>query len=157
MSENFAEQIIEDVEDLFHPKPGGIVDRHRQERARREAAEQEAENVSQRVEEASYKAVKVAVQSPEVFSPAVFTIGPGGDAQILPLSRYRSRATILVVTAASSIILAKDNGASLSANGLPLPTGIPFTVNGRGQLWAHNPGGATVQVGVLSELYAPEQ
>jgi hypothetical protein len=156
MTEMFeaAEEIIEEK---FPPKPGGLVDRHRKREADRKAAEQEAENADEPIEQPSYRAVKVAAQSPEGFSAQTVTIAAGGNAQLLPLSPYRFRATILVVTAASSITLAKDSGAALGGVGFILPTGVPVPVYSRGQLFAFNPGAGSVQVSVMSEIYSPEQ
>src|SRR5579863_4904677 len=97
--EETIEDVIEDVEDIFSPKPGGMVDRHRKERARREAANKEAEQTAERIEEASYKAVKVAIIKPNTTATNTFTIQPGANTQILPLSPYRFKATIAIVTA----------------------------------------------------------
>jgi hypothetical protein len=94
--EDIVSEVIDDVEELFTPKPGGMIDRHHQEQARRQAAQQEKQNIDQRIEESSYKAVKTAPQSPESFSPISFTIQPGGTQQILPLSPYRYRAVVMV-------------------------------------------------------------
>jgi len=155
--------IIDDVEDTaedilgFTPKPDGLIDRHRKERARREEAQKQQENIDDKIESRSYTAIKVAQQMPEVFSPNVVTIQPGGVAQLLPISPYRYRATLLLATAASNVVLCKDQGAAISANGITLATGTPFPVNGRGQLWGFNPGGAAIQVGTLAELYSPEE
>lgn len=156
MSEIFeaAEEVIDEA---FPPRPGGLVDRHRQREAARKAAEQEAENADEPIEQPSYRAVKTAVQSPENFTAQTLTIAAGGNAQILPLSPYRYRATILVVTTASTVTLAKDSGAALGGNGFMLPSGVPVTIFARGQLYAYNPGAATVQVSVMSEIYSPEQ
>jgi hypothetical protein len=152
--------ITDDVEGIlespFHPKPGGMIDRHRKERARREEAQKEQENIDAGIEQSSYKAVKVAQQSPEIFAPQVISIAPGGCAQLLTANPYRFRATIIVQTAASTVVLAKDSGAASSANGPSIPTGLPLPLNGRGQLWGFNPGGAAIQVGVIAEIYAPE-
>lgn len=155
--------IIDDVEDAaeeflgFTPKPNGLINRHRKERARREEAQREKENIDDAIEAPSYTAVKVAQQQPEIFAPYVVTIQPGGASEILANSPYRFRATILLSTAASNVILCKDQGAAISANGIPLATGIPFPVNARAQLWGFNPGGAVIQVGILAELYSPEK
>jgi len=154
--------IIDDVEDTaeeflgFTPKPDGLINRHRKERARREEAQREKENIDDAIEAPSYTAVKVAQQQPEIFAPYSVTIQPGAASQILAISPYRYRATLLLTTAASNVVLCKDQGAAISANGVTLPTGIPFSVTARGQLWGYNPGGAPIQVGVIAELYAPE-
>lgn len=153
----FVDEAVDAVEDIFPHKPGGIIDRERQNRANREAAEQDRLNSSQRVEERSVKSVKVAQISPEVFSPQTFTIQPGGYAPVLNLNPYRHRTTILVITSNATVVLAKDQGAAISAIGFTLPFGVPLPLYGRGQLYAFNNTGATVQVSVISENYGPEQ
>jgi len=75
---------------------------------------------------------------------------------LLPNSPYRYRATVIVTTAASSVILGKDSSQALGGVGFALPTGIPLPVYARAQLYAFNPGGAAVVVSVLAELYGPE-
>jgi hypothetical protein len=144
--------MVDEVEQfVFHPKPGGMVDRHRQERARREAAEAEAQNVSERVEEQSYKAVKVAPESPEVVACNSVNVPAGGTAQVLPGSPYRYRVTLI---ASATVILGKDSSQALGGSGFPLPANVPLVLVTRSQLWAFATGAATV--GVIAELYAPE-
>lgn len=151
-----VDEIVRDVEEIFPPKPGGMVDRHRKRRAEQEAAAAEERNAAEAIQEPSYKAVKVAPESPETFAAQTVTIAAGGNALILPFSPYRYRAVVAVITAASSVVLAKDQSAALGQVGFTLATAAPplqlFT---RAQVWAFNPGGATVQVSVLAESYAP--
>jgi hypothetical protein len=134
-----------------------MVHRHREERARRQAAAEEAEHVAERVEQPSYKAVKTAQQSPEVFNAISYNIAAGAYTRILPLSPYRSRAVILLASPITSCILAKDDGAALGGVGFTLPSNVPIVVTARGQLFAYNNTGATIIVSVITELYAPEK
>lgn len=156
MDENIVSEVIDDVEKIFTPKPGGIVDRHRKEKARREEAQRERENEDEPVEQAAYKSVKVTPLSPEIFVPQTFTIQPGGNTPILPNGPYRYRATVLVITTNATVILCKDSGAAISAMGFTLPYGIPVAVYSRAQLYAYNNTGAPAQVSVIAEVYAPE-
>lgn len=155
MTEIFA-AADEVVEELFPPKPGGLVDRHRKRRAAEEAQEEIAKDAQERIEQPAFKSVKVAPQGPEEIAAQTITIGAGGTALVLPMSPYRFRATILLVTSAATIVLAKDQSAALGNNGFQLPAGIPFPVYSRAQLWAFNPGGSAVTVSILAEIYAPE-
>jgi len=109
------------------------------------------------VEQPAYRAVKVAPESPEVVSAITYTIASGGFAMILPNSPYRYRATGLVVTATSTVVLAKDSGQALGQAGFVLPSAVPLPVYSRAQLWAYNNSASAVQVSVIAELYAPEQ
>lgn len=104
--EEMLEHGIEDVEGIFTPKPGGMVDRHRAERARREAAQREQENADERVEERAFRAVKTTLLAPEVMIAQTVTIPAGGNAPILPLSPYRFRATLSLASAAVNNVLA---------------------------------------------------
>lgn len=155
--DGFIDEIEHDLEELFPPRPGGIVDRHRKKKAAEAAAAAEREHEDERVEEPAYRAVKVAPESPEVLSAITYSIGAGAYAQVLPLSPYRYRALVSVVTSSASVTLAKDSGAALGGVGFILANanGI-IPVYSRGQLWAYNAGGSTVQVSVLAEMYAPE-
>lgn len=152
MEENIAEEIIEDVEDVFHPKPGGIIERLREDKARREAAQHEAENAAERVEENASFAVKVAQLSPEVIITNAFNIAASANAQILPLSKYRYRATVISTV---TVTLAENAGKALNGQGFPLPANTPMIIFSRAQLYAAATGGAAV-VSVISEIYAPE-
>lgn len=150
--ENPVEEIVEHVEEIFLPKPGGIIDRHRQAEARREAAAQEAENAATPIEQRSYKGVKVTVVSPEIIATNVIQIPAGGTAMILPNSPYRSRAWIVV---SANVLLAKDNSQALGQVGFPLTaTTPPFLVTSRAQLYAYAAGATTVSV--FTESYGPE-
>ncbi len=151
-----GENLIEEVEDLFPHKPGGMIDRHRQAEAQREAARKEREQEEEPIEEAAYKAVKVAPLSPSVIATNVVTIPAGGNGPILPLSPYRVRATISVDTAASKVILAKDSSAALGGTGFTLSTGSMLVLKSRAQLYGFNPGGAAINISILAELYGPE-
>lgn len=153
MEENIAEEIIEDVEDIFHPRPGGIIDRHRQEKARREAAQHEAENAEEKVEENAAFAVKVAQVTPEVIVTSTYNIPAGNYAQVLPLSKYRYRATVI---SSVTVTLAENSGKALGGQGFPLPANTPVVIFSRAQLYAVASGGAAV-VSVISEIYAPEK
>lgn len=152
----FVEAIEHDVEEMFKPKPGGMIDRHRQEQARKEAAKNEREQSKERVEEPAYKAIKTTPVSPEGFSVSLVNVPAGGQAIILPYNPYRYRAVVTVVTAASTVILAKDAGAALSGVGFPLTTANgPMPLYGRGQMIGSSV--AAIQVAVISEYYAPEK
>jgi hypothetical protein len=148
---DIVEEIVKEVEHEFTPKPGGMVDTFRKDRARREEAQREKENVDEKVEEQSYKAVKTTQLSPDVTSINVVNIPAGGNAMILPNSPYRYRA---IVTASVTISLSKDQGQALGGIGFPIPANTPFPVFSRAQLYAFTTGAAIVSV--YAEIYSPE-
>lgn len=163
-----ADEIIEALEEveaeLFPPKPGGLVDRHR----KRKALEAEKLNADEPVEERAYRAVKVAPESPESVAAMTYYVPAGGVVQVLPLSMYRHRATLLSATAGASLSAVRDQGAGLgavnaavdgtqgAAPGFYLPPSVPVVTFARGQLWVANLGSTAAYVSVLSEFYAPE-
>lgn len=167
MSEIFeaADEIFEEV---FPPKPGGMVDRHRKRKAAELAAQQEAEDAAEPVEQSSYRAVKVAPEAPEVFNAITYTIAPGAYAMILPNAPFRVRAIVRIIpvqAVSSSIILAKDSGSALGGAGYSIQSiatasgffgDAPLELHHRGQLYAANNSATTVQISVLSESYKPE-
>lgn len=154
--ESLGEEVLHDIEDFFAPNATGMVARHRRQRAERLAYEAEQVNTAERVEQPAFRAVKTAPESPEVFSATSFTIQPGANLAVLPLSPYRYRAVIIVVTTASTVILAKDSGNAIAAQGFTLPAGVPLPLHTRAQVYAYNPGASAVTVSVISEIYAPE-
>jgi hypothetical protein len=150
------ESLIEEVTEEFTPKPGGLVDKWRKAEADRKARAEEAEHAAEPIEQRSFRSVKVASQSPEILVPLPVTIPAGAKALLLPASPYRYRSTILIITAASTVNICKDENAATGGTGTPWPTGIPLPLYCRGQVWGYNPGGAAVTVSVVSEVYAPE-
>lgn len=155
--EGALEVIDESAETLFPPKPGGLVDKYRRRMAEQTAAEAEQEHVAERIEAPSYKAVKVASQSPETLTAITYTIGAGQIAQILPLNPYRYRAIINLITASATAVLCKDQGMAIAGSGYVLQAANPIvSVFSRAQLWAQNNTGSSIQISVLAESYAPE-
>jgi hypothetical protein len=154
-----ADQVIEEIIE-FPVKPGGVIDRHRQEKARREAAQREREQAEEREEEQSYKAVKTIVLAPEIISAQTVPIPIGGQAQIAPAMPYRYAVTVMLVPITGqtpTIVLAKDAGQALSGIGFTLSAGVPVRFTTRAQMYAFNPSAQAVQVSVLAEIYAPEE
>lgn len=148
--ESLVEEIVQDAEHIFSPRPGGMVDSWHKERARREAAQREAENRAETVAESAAYTVKVAQLQPEIFATNVVNLANGAQGQVLPYSRNRYRATIVATVACT---LSKDQSQALGGVGFPLPANTPIVVNARAQLWASASGGATV-ISILSEMYA---
>jgi hypothetical protein len=120
-------------------------------RAQREAAQREAENASEKIEEKATFSVKVSQIMPETTAVNQVNIAAGGNAQILPNAPYRYKATII---ASSTLVICKDQSQALGGIGFPLPAGVPLVVNSRAQLWAFSTGANVV--GVIAEYYAPE-
>jgi hypothetical protein len=153
---DIVETLEQDVEAIFRPKPGGMIDRARQEKAKRDAAAREAENIDESPSEPAYKAVKTAPLSPDTIKAVVVTVPEGGTAMILPNNPYRYRATI-VLTSNGLVNYGQDSSIVLGGGGFPVPTGVIITIMARCQLWAFNPAGnGPATVAVLSESYSSE-
>jgi hypothetical protein len=150
--EELVEDVAKPLEDVvIAPRPGGFIDRWEKEKAAKAAEADRAKNEAEPIQQASYKAVKVAQEQPEIFGITTVNIPAGGVAMILPNSPYRYRATIITT---ATTVLSKNQGAALGGVGFPLPANTVLTLNGRGQLWGAASGAAVVSV--ISELYAPE-
>lgn len=162
-AENPVEEIEEVIEHVFTPRPGGMIDNWHKEKARREAAQRESENVAEKIEENASYTVKVAQVMPEITGTNLVTLAAGATAMILPNAPYRYRATLIGVipvnsSGAGTVILSRDQSQALGNVGFPLVPKIPMVINSRAQLWAVNPDQANpVQVGILTESYAPEK
>lgn len=150
-AENPVEEIVEEVEHVFEPRPGGMIDNWHKNRAQREAADRERANAAERIEEKGTYAVKVTQLSPEITAANVINIPSGATAMILPNAPYRYCATII---ASATVILSKDNGQALGGIGYPLPANTPMVIHSRAQLYGFAT--AAVTVSVLAESYAPE-
>ena len=153
MGEDIIQVIEHDAEELFKPRPGGIVDTWRKREAQRREAERERQNTDERVEQPAYKSVKVTQLSPEITTTNIINIAAGATAMILPYSPYRYRATI---ACSASLILGKDQASVLNGTGFEYFWNSfgPLIIMSRGQLWAFASGALTVTV--LAESYAPE-
>lgn len=151
--EDIVTEVIDEVEnlagELFTPKPGGMIDNFRKEKARAEAAAHEAENLAEKVEEFGAYAVKVIILSPEKFNSNSVNVAAGGIAMILPRNLRRKRATIISTAA---VTIAGSQSQALNQIGFPLAANTPLLVEARGQLWAYATGAAVVSF--LSESYA---
>jgi hypothetical protein len=157
MALEVVETVEEVINEAFPPRPGGLVDKFRQKAALERAREDEEKNTAEKIEQPSYKSVKIAQQQPEIYQAITYTIPAGGNAPILPASPYRHNANIMVITVGATVILAKDPGGAISGTGFTLPYGIVKPHPTRAILYAANNTGAAVQVSVEAFLYAPEK
>jgi hypothetical protein len=155
---DITEAIEEAVEEAFPPKPGGLISRHREREAMLKATEEEARHADEPIEQRAYKSVKVAEQSPETFTAQTVTILPGATAMIAPNNPYRYRSVIMLQTSGASAVLAKDNGAAIASNGFLIGAFQLIDLRTRAQIVAfNNTTETTIQISVLSEIYAPEK
>jgi hypothetical protein len=142
-----------DLEDLFPPRPGGMVD------SARKAAQTAADAIpgSDDVEAADgdYSAIRVVPQAADTFTARSVNVPAGGTSMLLPEDLNRKRATILVSTSSATVVLSQSRGNADNGVGFTLPAGVPLPVEAKGMLYVSNAGASSVSVSVLSELYAP--
>jgi hypothetical protein len=137
----------------FPPRPGGMVDTARQ--AAQSAASTDVASDDAEVQDQDYTAIRVASQAADTFAARSVNVPIGGTVLLLPEDRNRKRATILVVTATSTVVMSQSSGNADNGKGFALPTGVPLPVEAKGMLYVNNPGASVVQVSILSELYTP--
>jgi hypothetical protein len=127
-----AEEIVTDVEEMFPPKPGGMIDRHRKAEAARKAAQAEQKDAAEDISNRAYKAVKTAVESPEAGAARTMVVSSAtGVQQLLGADELRRRAT--VITLDQPIVLSPDLASASDSNN-PIAgsstTGASVTANG---------------------------
>jgi hypothetical protein len=146
--------IIEDAEELFPPKPGGMVDTARKQKAA-QAQDAATPATGETVADQGYNAIRTVVQAADTYSARTLNVGAGVTSILLPEDRNRKRATILVSTASATIVMSQNQGNAANGTGFTLPSAVPLVTEGKGILYVYNPGDSAVQVSVLAELYAP--
>lgn len=143
-------------EELFPPKKGGMVETARRAVEDVEDAVEGLDDLEKAgVADQDYPAIRVTSQAADTFAARSLNVPAGATAILLPEDRNRKRATVIVVTASSTIVMSQSSGNADNGKGFVLPTGVPLPVEGKGMLYVNNPGASVVQVSVLSELYAP--
>lgn len=172
--EQGVKAIVCDAEELFPPKPGGMVDRHR----KRKAAEAEAEAAGTASDVAELgrnrvRAVRVALPAAEVATATTVTVNATSDPvqKILGRSANRKRAVVTAVDApvvlCYSLAAAADvqNAASapgLRASGTILPVGVPYVIEHQGEVYAvaiaaafQSPSGVAASQSSLNQVAYP--
>lgn len=142
-----AEALVHDAEELYPPKPGGIVDQHLKRKAAEEAA-REAGSTSDVAEIGRNKvrAVRTVPQAAELATATTVVVGTANPRQqVLGRDVHRKRAVITALDApvvlAYSLAAAGDpqNAASAvgqRASGVVLPVGQPYAIEHQGEVYA---------------------
>ena len=135
MVEAVVEAVDETVEDLFPPKPGGLVDRHRKRMA--EEAERERAIEDAPVPDSPYTAVRVRPEAPDLGGAYVVNVSSSNPvAQLLPKDAQRRSAVVVAVDNAMWISYSQGtaSGAAGSGSGTTafyLPQGIAIPIDSR--------------------------
>lgn len=167
---SFEDTILDVISDVdpFPVKPGGLIDRARQDEARRKASAEDREHEDEDVSERAYKAAKTADVRPERGTARTVVVSnAGGIVLLLGADMLRRRAVIITldepVMLSSSLAAASDTnnpvagaGATVNASGFVLPMNTPLVLENRHEWWVVPTSATPTRVCVLTESYAPE-
>lgn len=145
MTEIFTEaarDVEADIEELFPPKPGGLIDRHRKRKAEEEAA-REAGSTSEVTETGrnKIKAVRTIVEAADLATATTVFLNTAIPVQrLLPRDDLRRSAVVLAVD--NDVYIASDpgmawnvQGAATNVGAFYLSKGVPLTVASTAELW----------------------
>lgn len=137
-----------DAEELFPPRPGGMV-----ETARRNAVSVTAAEITP----PKVGPVTVKVNGPDMFAAKTITLAAGASALAMPADPGRAAGLVNMVSTAGQAVIARDRSAADTGTGYVLLAGQPpVPVAHTREVWLSNPGDASVQVSVLTESYSSE-
>jgi hypothetical protein len=138
-----VDALVHDAEELFPPRPGGMVDRHRKQKAAEEAA-REAGRDSDVAElgRDKVRAVRTVVESPDLGGTPSVVLSSGNPVlRLLPRDSHRKAAVILAID--NDVYLTTDEGLARTlqgnatgAGGFYLPAGTPIPVTDTAEWWA---------------------
>jgi hypothetical protein len=142
-----VDEVIHDAEELFPPRPGGLVDKHRRRKAEAESARLEgADSAVEHVGRNKVTVFRMADQSAEIASATTLVLtGASALQPILGRDPNRKRAVIIAVDApiviSTTLAAASDpqNVASapgLRASGVILPVGVPYVIEHQSEVYA---------------------
>ena len=138
----------------FQPRPGGLVEAARKQRAAQEsAAAQKAEqDAAPRPRKAH--TVTVKIRQPNLFGAKTMTIAAGASAMAMPANPNRKRGKINLITSSATVLIARDRSSADSGTGYILQSGQPpETFEHTREVYLNNPGASAIQVSVFTESY----
>lgn len=134
-AEDVVSAVVHDAEELFPPKPGGLVDRHRRRKAAEEAArEAGATGEVAELGRNKVRAVRTVVESGDLGgTPSVVLSAANPVARLLPRDSHRRSAVILAID--NDVYITADQGVAWNlqntttgTQGFYLPKGTPVPV-----------------------------
>lgn len=136
MSE-FIGEIVRDAESVFPPRPGGLIDSTRQQRA----AGQLSQTADSPAAEVPYSAVRVRPETPDLGTARTVTLSAANPVLTL-LTRDPQRRSAVILSVDNDVYITSDHGLALQAAGgataegcFYLPAGIGIPVDTQAQLW----------------------
>lgn len=157
--------ITQDIEELFPPKAGGMVESARQRNA--DDQEQLDSHNAGVVEMPArrYGPVKTKTFYPETFTAKTPIVATGGQFAVIQLlARNPDRARAVIVTLDEPVVItvsmsqANDpqipaNAAGLPTGGFVLPVNVNFVVQGTGAVYCTATSATPSRVSVWAEVY----
>jgi hypothetical protein len=136
-------EIVEDAEDLFPPKPGGLVDRHRKRKAAEEAAREDgSDTTTETTGRNKVRAVRTAAEAPNLSGVSTVLLTAAQPVRrLLPRDENRRSAVVLAVD--NDVYVTTDPGMAINVAGAATNTG-PFYL----------PAGIAIPIDSQAEFYA---
>ena len=131
----------QDIEELFPPRPGGMVDTIRKQREADAGQLANADVVAEQ-DNVSYEAIRVTTQGPDIGTARTVTLSAANPVlPLLPADRTRSSAVIIAVD--NDVYISQDQntantvyGAATNGQAFYLPKGVSITIDNQGDYWA---------------------
>ena len=156
---------VTDPEELFPPKPGGMVDTIRKQRAAEQAQIDALAEAP--VSPGSVKmAVAVNDHGAELARARTFSVSTGNNNPVVELlGRDDRRRNAIIMTLDEPVVISfsqqaaddprnQSNAAGLSANGFVLPVNVPVTIASQGVIYCTATSSTATRVSVMAFTYA---
>ena len=153
MTEAIIEAVDEAGDELFPPKPGGLVDRHRRRKA--EEAERERQIEDAPVPDSPYTAIRVRNEAPDLGGAWVVTVSSSNPvAQLLPKDAQRRSAVVIAVDNDVWISYSQGTasglaGTSTGGSAFYLPAGIGIPIDSRQQVFVSSTSASASRISVI--------
>jgi len=139
----------------FQPRPGGLVDTARKQRARQQSAAQAQAEKDAEPKPRKQRPIPVKIKQPDDWGARTITLAEGQSIQAMPADPNRKRGKVNLLTASASVLIAKDRSAADSGTGYTLQSGQPpEEFEHTREVWLNNPGASSIQVSVYTESYS---
>lgn len=165
MSADDTDATYLDAEELFPPKPGGMVDTVRKQKAAEQAQLDALAEAP--VSPGSVKmAVAVNDHGAELARARTFSVSTANSNPVVELlGRDDRRRNAVIMTLDEPVVVSfakqaaddprnEANAAGLSANGFVLPVNVPVTIAYQGVIWCTATSATATRVSVMAFSYA---